>query len=80
VAFSRILPDEKKESAISFLKAAVAYYKNLGVAVARVMTDNGSCYISKAFRKACSDFGLRHIRHQSVHAQAAYQPPRPRSG
>ena len=26
VAFSQILPDEKKESAVAFLKAAVAYY------------------------------------------------------
>lgn len=44
IAFSQILPDEKKESAIAFLKAAVAYYASLGVAIARVMTDNGSCY------------------------------------
>ena len=62
LAFSQILPDEKKESAVAFLKAAVAYYQSLGVNVARVMTDNGSCYLSKAFRKACSDLGLRHIR------------------
>jgi transposase InsO family protein len=62
VAFSQILPDEKKESAVAFLKAAVAYYQSLGVIVARVMTDNGSCYRSKAFRKACSDLGLKHIR------------------
>jgi transposase InsO family protein len=61
LAFSQILPDEKKESAVAFLKAAVAYYQSLGVAVARVMTDNGSCYRSKAFRKACSNLGLRHI-------------------
>lgn len=40
VAFSQILPDEKKESAIAFLKAAVAYYASLGVLIARVMTDN----------------------------------------
>ena len=46
IAFSQILPDEKKESAIAFLKAAVAYYESLGVTVARVMTDNGSCYRS----------------------------------
>jgi transposase InsO family protein len=26
------------------------------------MTDNGSCYRSKAFRDACRDLGLRHIR------------------
>lgn len=61
VAFSQILPDEKKESAVAFLKAAVAYYASLGVTVARVMTDNGSCYRSKAFRKARSDLGLKHI-------------------
>jgi transposase InsO family protein len=62
VAFSQIFPDEKKESAVAFLKAAVAYYQSLGITVARVMTDNGSCYRSKAFRKACHDLGLRHIR------------------
>ena len=62
LAFSQILPDEKKESAVAFLHAAVAYYRSLGVTVARVMTDNGSCYRSKAFRKACRDRGLRHIR------------------
>ena len=26
------------------------------------MTDNGSCYRSNAFRKACRELGLRHIR------------------
>jgi transposase InsO family protein len=62
IAFSQILPDEKKESAIAFLKAAVAYYASLGVSIARVMTDNGSCYGSKAFAKACRDLGLKHVR------------------
>ena len=62
LAFSQILPDERKESAAAFLKAAIAYYASLGVIVARVMTDNGSCYRSAAFRKACSDLGLKHIR------------------
>jgi transposase InsO family protein len=62
LAFSQILPDEKKASAVAFLQAAVAYYQSLGVTVARVMTDNGSCYRSHAFRKACRDLRLRHIR------------------
>ncbi len=62
VAFSQILPDERKESAIAFLAAAVAYYAGLGVTVTRVMTDNGSCYRSKAFARACREFGLRHVR------------------
>ncbi len=49
IAFTMIMPDEKATSAIAFLKAAVAYYKSVGVSVARVMTDNGSCYKSFAF-------------------------------
>jgi transposase InsO family protein len=62
VAFSQILRDEKASSAVPFLEAAVAYYKNLGVTVTRVMTDNGSCYKAFAFRDACRDLGLKHIR------------------
>jgi transposase InsO family protein len=62
VAFSQILPDEKAQSAVSFLKAAVAYYKSLGVTVTRVMTDNGSCYKAFDFRDACQEIGLKHKR------------------
>ena len=62
VAFSRIMKDEKRASAVAFLKAAVAYYASLGIRVERVMTDNGSCYISRAFAKACKKLGLKHIR------------------
>ena len=42
-------------------QAAVAYYASLGVKVERVMTDNGSCYRSRAFGRACKRLGLRHI-------------------
>ena len=37
-------------------------YASLGVTVARVMTDNGSCYGSRMFQKACKWLGLKHIR------------------
>jgi transposase InsO family protein len=62
IACSQVFPDEKKESAVAALKAAVAYYKSLGVTVTRVMTDNGSCYKSHAFRDTCAALGLKHIR------------------
>jgi len=62
LAFSQVMPDEKKQSAVAFLKAALAYYESLGVSVARVMTDNGSCYRSFDFRDTCRDLGLKHIR------------------
>jgi transposase InsO family protein len=62
IAFSQLKVDERKASAVAFLKAAVAYYASLGVKVQRVMTDNGSCYRSRAFAKACKRLGLKHIR------------------
>ncbi len=62
IAFSQILPDERKDSAVTFLDAALAYYASLGITVVRVMTDNGSCYRSGAFRQACARHRLKHIR------------------
>ena len=62
VAFSKIMKSERKRAAVAFLKAAVAYYASLGITVERVMTDNGSCYRSSAFRNACRRLGLKHIR------------------
>jgi transposase InsO family protein len=62
IAFAKVMPSEKRRSAIMFLKAALAYYDSLGVKVERVMTDNGSCYRSFAFRRACKRLGLKHIR------------------
>jgi transposase InsO family protein len=47
---------------MAFLQAALAYYASLGVSVLRVMTDNGSCYRSRAFAKTCRRLELKHIR------------------
>jgi transposase InsO family protein len=62
VAFSQILEKEKKEEAVAFLNAAVAYYKTLGITVSRVMTDNAKCYTSGTFRNACQALSIKHIR------------------
>jgi transposase InsO family protein len=62
LSFSQIHTDEKAVSAVAHFKAAVAWYKRLGITVSRVMTDNGACYKSKDFAKACRDLGIRHIR------------------
>ena len=62
LSFTQIHPDEKAESAIAHLKAGVAWYASLGVTIKRVLTDNGSCYKSHAFARACRELGLRHIR------------------
>ena len=62
LGFADILPNEKKDSAVAFLNAALAWYRRFNITVERVMTDNGSCYRSLAFRDACKNLGLKHIR------------------
>ena len=62
IAFTQMHRDEKKESAVAHLRAAVRYYRSLGITVRRIMTDNGGCYRSYAFASACRELGLKHIR------------------
>ena len=61
VSFTQIHPNQKAPGAVAHLQASVAYYQGLGVNVRRVLTDNGPCYKSHAFREACRDLGLKHI-------------------
>jgi len=62
VSFALIKTDECGHSCARFLHEAVAYYATLKVRIDRVMTDNGTGYRSKAFRAACAELGVRHIR------------------
>jgi transposase InsO family protein len=62
VAYVEVLTDERAITAVGFLRRAVAFYRSLGVQVQRVMTDNGSPYVSLAHAAACRALGLRHLR------------------
>ena len=52
IAFTDLYPDERKGSAVQFLRNTVAYFQSLGVRVQRVLTDNGSAFRSKQFAAA----------------------------
>ena len=62
LAYSEVLPDERKASAVPFLERAVGWFTRHGVTVERVMTDNGSAYRSHRWRTACGALMLRHLR------------------
>lgn len=62
VAFSAVLPDQTGESAVVFLKWALAFYATLGLTLRRVLTDNGSAYESQLWADACDECGLEHWR------------------
>jgi transposase InsO family protein len=60
LAFSRLLPNQKTETTITFLQDALAFYAQHGIRIRALLTDNGSCYRSYQFRNACTALGLRH--------------------
>jgi len=62
LAYVEVLEDEKGVTAVAFLRRAVAWFAERGVTVERVMTDNGSGYVSKDFRVAVAEIRARHIR------------------
>ena len=61
VGFGEMLPDECGGTAAGFLLRTVRGLRRLGVRIAAVMTDNGSCYRSKRFAATCRRLGLRQL-------------------
>jgi transposase InsO family protein len=62
MAFTQMLPDQKAETTIGFLHAAVEFFARHGIGVRALLTDNGSSYRSSQFRHACQRIGLNHRR------------------
>ncbi len=62
VTYAEILPDECAGSAMIFLINAVAWFARHGVTVERLMSDNGSAYVSYRFRDLCQAMNVRHVR------------------
>jgi transposase InsO family protein len=69
IATAKIFPDERQESAVAALLQTVADFARLGITIDRVMTDNGSCYRSKAFARACAQLAIKHITTRSYTPQ-----------
>ena len=68
-AYVEALRDQRGPTAAGFLDRALAHFARHGVRVERVLTDNGSCYISRAFRDSASAWGVRLKRTRPFHPQ-----------
>ena len=62
IAIADIASDELGDTATALFRSTVAHFQRRGIRVQRVMTDNGSPYLSKAFAAACQELGIRHLR------------------
>jgi transposase InsO family protein len=55
LVYSEIHNDERAITAVGFWLRAVAFYASAGIACERVLTDNGSCYKSGLWHRACAE-------------------------
>jgi transposase InsO family protein len=62
LAYTEILTDERKETAVAFWRRAHAYFTGCGITVRRVLTDNGGCYKSFLWRDTLTAAGITHKR------------------
>jgi transposase InsO family protein len=59
LAYSEVLPDERGVTAKAFLERVIRWFAQRGITIERVLSDNGSCYRSRHFLKACRLAGIR---------------------
>jgi transposase InsO family protein len=62
LAYVEVLADQKGLTAVAFLERALRFFRRERLVVRELLTDNGSCYVSRRFRQACKRHGLRHLR------------------
>ena len=62
LAYVEVLSDEKAITAVGFLRRAVKHYASYGITVERLITDNGSAYVSTVHAIACRTLRIRHLR------------------
>jgi transposase InsO family protein len=62
LAYVEVLANQTGRTAAGFLRRALCFFRKHGIKVRRVLTDNGSAYLSKVFNELCEAFYVRHLR------------------
>ncbi len=62
VAYAEVHDEETALTATGVLIRAVAWFTARGVTVTRVLSDNGSPYVSHLWRDTCAELGIKHSR------------------
>ena len=62
LAYVEGLADQRGPTCAAFLERTVTWFGARHITSRRVMSDNGSGYVSRAFRAACAARTLRHLR------------------
>lgn len=60
LAYVEVLANEQGATAVRFLERALRWFRQQGVRVKRVLSDNGSCYRATAFAELCEQRDIKH--------------------
>ncbi len=69
LVYAEMLGDERSRTAAHFLIRALRWFREQGISVDRLLTDNGNPYRSKAWRRVCRVARLRHHFTRPYHPQ-----------
>jgi transposase InsO family protein len=58
LAYAELLPSESPADCVGFIRRAFAWYADHGIAVERVLSDNGNGYRSHAWADACAELQI----------------------
>ena len=58
-AYVEALADERGATAAAFLVRALAHFERQDIAVERILTDNGACYVSRSFTRTAAARNIR---------------------
>jgi transposase InsO family protein len=62
LAYAEVLLDERGETVATFVRRACRWFARRGVRIQRVLSDNGSGYLSRVFAAACQALGIAQRR------------------
>ena len=69
LAYVEVLPDQRGLTAVAFFERARRWFAHQRIRIERVMTDNGSCYVSRRFRQLLKRLEIRHLRTRAYRPQ-----------
>lgn len=67
LAYSEFAGPESAQTCTGFLERAVGFFAAHGIAIERILTDNGVGYRSNAWARCCADHGIAHTRTKPYH-------------
>jgi transposase InsO family protein len=59
IAYAECHDDETAATAVAVLRRAIAWFAERGVVVERVLSDNGSAYVSRLWRDTCVELAIK---------------------